>query len=199
MQDKFVEAMSEPDMYPKKAAELAGYRNPSVSANQLLKNSAIAKRIEERKREALNFAFVTPEMIIGATALRAFATIDDVLDDSGNFDIAKARKTGAIHLVKRLIRKKNKFGGYDTLIDFYSNESAQDKLANYMGLERAPRNDNEIHSLKQAVEQIAQAIANGNPQPEHYSQAWGKVRAWAAENRARYSPEAIDTVAKEFE
>lgn len=49
------------------------------------------ERIEERKREVAKHANVTAAQIIGATALRAFATIDDAFDENGDFSITKAR------------------------------------------------------------------------------------------------------------
>src|SRR5687767_12865533 len=40
------------------------------------KSKALRSHIEERKQLALQFTNVTPEMVLGATAMRAFASID---------------------------------------------------------------------------------------------------------------------------
>jgi len=40
--------------------------------------------------------------ILATTTLLAGATLDDVLDDEGRFDIEKARETGGIHALKKV-------------------------------------------------------------------------------------------------
>lgn len=176
------------------AALQAGYSRGGVEADRLLKNEEIIEAIETRKRQAAIFCHITPEQIIGATALRAFATIDDAFDEAGNFDIKKARKTGAIHLVKKL--EKTKFG---FKVEFYSNETAQEKLGNYLGLDKAPEANNDVASLKLAIDEVALHIANGQPvTAEIRREAWRQVTNWAQEKRARYSPEALQEINKEF-
>ena len=141
-QEKFADEFATKDITVEGAALIAGYSYSSArtDAHNFLSNPSIQARIEERKAECAKIANVTKAQIIGATVLRAFATIDDVLDESGNFDIEKARETGAIHLVKKISKKHTQFG-VNTDVEFYSNESAQDKLANYLGLEKAPQED----------------------------------------------------------
>lgn len=192
-----MDLMAVPNATPIKAAKDAGYKNPGVSANMLMKKIDIVSRIEKRKREAASNSFITAEVILGATVQRAFSSIDDVLDAEGNFDIEKARRTGAINMVRKLQRKQNRSGGYDIVVEMYPISDAQSELANYLGMEKAPRDDNEIYSLRKAVEQIAKAI-NEMPTEEDYREAWKRVKYWAMENKAKYSPEAIDVVAKEY-
>lgn len=189
----FVENMAKPGMPAKRAAKLAGYDRPS-EAQRLLENEYIHKRILERKTLAAELCDITPEQIIGATALRAFATIDDAFDDDGNFDIKKARKTGAIHLVKKLEKTQT---GYK--VEFYDNASAQEKLGNYLGLDKAPADNNDVQSLKKAIDEVALALAEGGPvTSELKKQAWEEILKWATEKRARYSRQAIDIVAREI-
>lgn len=143
-QERFVEAILTPDTTARQAALDAGYAtgpegsiSANVQATKLLRLPNIAKRIAERKKEVAQFANITPAQVLGATALRAFATIDDAFDENGYFDIEKARKTGAIHLIKKITRTPGKYG--ETIsVEFYSNESAQDKLGSYLGMEKLP-------------------------------------------------------------
>lgn len=194
-QHKFVENMAKPGMTQSLAATDAGYSRAGVEANRLLQQRHIIDAIESRKRLAANFCNVTPEQIIGATALRAFATIDDAFDDDGNFDIKKARRTGAIHLIKKLERTQVGFK-----VEFYSNESAQEKLGNYLGLDKAPESSNDIASLKLAIEEVALHLAGDEPVSSHHRrEAWRQVSAWAQEKRAKYSQHALQELNKEFQ
>lgn len=192
-QEEFVENMAKPGMSALLAAQTAGFARPAES-DRLLNNPEIVKKINDRKRLAAEFANITVEQILGATALRAFASIDDAFDEEGNFDIKKARKTGAIHLIKKL--EKNK-GGFK--VEFYSNETAQEKLGNYLGLDKAPESSNDTASLKLAIDEVALHLANGEPVTiEHRREAWRQVASWAQEKRAKYSPQALQEVNKEF-
>lgn len=145
-QEKFADLMAD-DLPVQTAAKQAGYSANSANtiAYNLLENTRIQQRIEERKAECAKLAQVTREQIIGATVLRAFATIDDALDENGFLDIEKARETGAVHLIKK-ISKTHTQHGVNTAVEFYSNESAQDKLANYLGLEKAPQTNPELET-----------------------------------------------------
>lgn len=193
-QHKFVENMAKPGMSKSVAAKDAGYVRGGAEAARLLNNTEIYQAIEERKRLAAEFCHITAEQILGATALRAFATIDDAFDEEGNFDIKKARKTGAIHLIRKLEATPNGFK-----VEFYSNEKAQEKLGNYLGLDKAPETNNDINSLKQAIDEVASYLAGDLTVTEvHRKEAWRQVSAWAQEKKARYSQQAIQEVSKEF-
>jgi phage terminase small subunit len=138
--EKFADAMANPDVESNAAAAIeAGYEpnSASVTASVLLKNPNVQDRIEKRKAEVAKHANITDAQVIGATALRAFATIDDAFDERGYFDITKARETGAIHLIKKIHRTHTKYGE-NIAVEFYSNESAQDRLGAYLGLEKQP-------------------------------------------------------------
>lgn len=192
--EAFVENMAKPGMSAQRAAQNAGFASPG-EGSRLLKNQEIVRRINDRKALAAEFCEITPEQILGATALRAFASIDDAFDENGNFDIKKARKTGAIHLIKKLESTQHGFK-----VEFYSNETAQEKLGNYLGLDKAPESVNDVNSLKLAIDEVALHIANGDPVSiEHRREAWKQVAAWTREKRARYSPQAIQEINKEFD
>lgn len=193
-QRKFVTNMAKPQISKQTAAKIAGYERGGAEADRLLSQRHIVDAIERRKTLAAEFCRVSPEQIIGATALRAFATIDDAFDENGDFDIQKARETGAIHLIKKLERTQHGFK-----VEFYSNETAQEKLGNYLGLDKAPESSNDVTSLKLAIDEVAIHLANGEPVTiEHRREAWKQVAAWAQEKRAKYSPEALQQIQKEF-
>ena len=156
------------------------------------KNRRLQSKIEERKQLALQFANVTPEMVLGATAMRAFASIDEAFDENGQFDMKLARASGAIHLVKKLETTQ-----YGIKAEFYSNETAQQQLANYMGMEFQPRENNDAPSLKAAVEAAAKAMAQEmgvEVTHEIRVMAWDKCLAWIRESKAKYSEAAITEV-----
>lgn len=166
-QEKFADGIA--DNLPVNAAAInAGYSKNTahVDAYQYLEKPSIKARIEERKAECAKLAQVTREQIIGATVLRAFATIDDALDENGFLDIEKARETGAIHLIKK-ISKTHTQHGVNTAVEFYSNESAQDKLANYLGLEKAPQTNPELET---AIQTYRDLVKSGVPQKEALEQ-----------------------------
>lgn len=161
------------------------------------KSKALQSQIEERKKLALEFCDVTPEMVLGATAMRAFASIDGAFDEHGRFDIKLARDSGAIHLIKRL--RVTQFG-LDA--EFYSNESAQQQLASYMGMEFAPREQkDDLDSLKAGIEAVARGIAkerNTDINHEIRVEAWERVARWVKETKARYSDAALEEARKQY-
>lgn len=140
-QEQFIENMADPAIRSQTEAYQKAYNvdtaTARASAARLLSNVNIVKRIEERKAEVALHANVTKEQVLGATALRAFATIDDAFNDQGEFDIKKARKTGAVHLIKKITRNQTE-KGTNISVEFYSNESAQDRLGTYLGMEKQP-------------------------------------------------------------
>lgn len=178
---------------PDEAAKIAGYQteHPRVLSDRWHKS------VKERKKAALEHCEVTPEMVMGATALRAFATIDDAFDENGNFSIQKARETGAIHLIKSIEHTR-----YGHKVTFYSNADAQDKLGNYLGMEKAPTENADVESLRIGIEEVAKAIAKSEGRDEVTKEdrhiAWDMTRNWVISNRAKYTMEAVREVGKEF-
>lgn len=160
------------------------------------KSRRLQRKINERKALAAQFAEITPEMVLGATAMRAFASIDDCFDEHGSFSMKLARESGAIHLVKKL-----KTTQYGLEAEFYSNESAQQQLANYLGMEFQPKENNDTPSLKAGVEASAKAIAEHMGVPVTHEirvKAWEQVLRWIRESRAQYSEQAISEVDRLF-
>lgn len=185
--------------------------NPNAPEDEMgvLKDSLAwrqAKRlrqtIEYRKKLAAMMCNVTAEQILGATAMRAFADPQDAFDDDGNFDFKKACETGAIYNIKKFKKYRDKNGNDNFEVEFYSQESAQDKLGNYLGLEKAPVQSNDESSLKQGIEQIAQNIAKIEGRSEVTGDdrltALEKVVAWAKASKARYSDNTIEKVVNEI-
>lgn len=80
--------------------------------------------------------------VISRLAAQARCTLDDVLDDAGDFDLPKARKTGAIHQIKRHEVKTtthvDKEGGITTertvKIEMENRQGALGLLARYHSL-----------------------------------------------------------------
>lgn len=194
-QEKFVENMAK-DLPLKTAMEGTGYSeaNSVILGLQLMKKPHIKEAIAKRKLEAANFANITPEQVLGATVQRAFCSIDDAFDEDGNFDIALARQTGAINLVKSYENNRGKIK-----VTFYDNAQAQDKLGNYLGMEVAPKDNNDTNSLKEGINQVAKQLANGvTVTNEHRKEAWKQISEWIKDNRARYSRDSIQEISKEF-
>jgi hypothetical protein len=205
----FVDQMAMPGVKPTAAHAVVNIKNNNSGEPRLgfannhdhviayKKSKVMRDHIAERKRIAALFCDVTPEQVLGATAMRAFATIDDAFDKNGNFDIKLARKTGAIHLVKKL---KNTQWGLEA--EFYSNESAQQQLANYLGMEFAPKDQSDDEaSLKAGVEAVARAIAKDRDvEVDHHIrvEAWERVAHWVQDSKARYSPKALEELNKQY-
>jgi len=167
-------------------------------SEKLLSNPRILQEIEKRKAIALQAARVTKDMVLGATVLRAFASVDDALDEKGNFSIDKARETGVIHHIRKFQKKDTKWGE-DVSFELYSNESAQEKLANYLGMDVAPAENSQRESLRSGVEEVARALAQGQePTQEQYAEAFAQVKAWALERGAQYSTDTILRLEQEY-
>lgn len=172
---------------------IEGY--PDVTAIQGYDEERFRKlqdRIAERKRLALKFTDITPEMVLGATAMRAFGSVQDAFDEeTGEFSFPKAVESGAVHLIKKL--KKRRDGSFE--VEFYSNETAQQQLANYLGMENAPKANDDVPQLKSAVEATAMAIARAMHITDVDDQlrrtAWGRVQRWIHQSKAKYSATAM--------
>ena len=102
--EKFIKGISEgknqtdsyQEAYPKPSRPAA-----RRAASRLLTNVDILQAIQKRKEHLAQMANVTEQQILGATAEIAFASMEDVLDDKGNFDFRKAVKTNAASLIKK--------------------------------------------------------------------------------------------------
>ncbi len=137
----FVERMADPSVKSATQAAIdAGYSQKSarVIASQNLTKLNIRAAIEKRKADVARHSKVKPEAVLGATVMRAFASIDDCLDENGHFDINIARETGGINLVQSISRTQTKYGE-SIRFQMYSAAEAQRELGDYLELKRFPR------------------------------------------------------------
>lgn len=88
-----------------RAAQRSGYSGDdnvlSVTAYNLLRNPKIAEAIQTRLTESA----MTADEVLMRLAQQARGDIDDYLDDSGNFDLAKARRAAKTKLIKKFKAK----------------------------------------------------------------------------------------------
>lgn len=144
-QQKFIEFMARPDIESQTQAYMKAYNcnydTARVNASKLLTNANIRTAIEERRKRALEAAGVTAEEVIGSAAFQMRSSIADVLNETGSFDIEKARRTGAIDLIKKIKVKEtidSKTGDKEVTheIEMLTNQDARKELANYIRLEK---------------------------------------------------------------
>lgn len=130
------------------------YMVAAANASRLMKKAKIAKPIRQRIQMALANANVTDAEILGAATRQARSSVADVIDENGNFDLKKAKKTGAIDFVKKIKTTKRitEFEGgtaetVSTEFEMLTNQDARKELANYLGLEKtASLTINMIHA-----------------------------------------------------
>lgn len=161
-QKRFVDAMANPKTANQtEAAIKAGCppKNARITASRWLTNANISTAIEQRKRRALAHTGITPEEVLGRAAQNMRVSIDDLLNESGAFDLEKARETGAIDDVK----KYKSFARIDaetgdciikTEIEMYSSAEARKEVARYIGLDRNPIAPKKIYSDKEKAREL---------------------------------------------
>lgn len=140
---KFVEAMADSRVKTQtEAAVKAGYSplTARIIASQKLTKLNILEAIERRKQKVIEHADVTPEEVLGSAVFQMRSSIDDVLDERGEFNLEKARATGAIDLVKKYkirTRIESETGNKEILteIELYSPADARKEVANYISLD----------------------------------------------------------------
>ncbi|HLM62482.1 MAG TPA: terminase small subunit [Pyrinomonadaceae bacterium] len=140
---KFVEAMADSRVKTQtEAAIIAGYSlaTARIIASQKLTKLNISEAIEQRKQKVIKHADITPEEVLGSAVFQMRSSIDDVINERGEFDLEKARATGAIDLVKKyrtLVRIEPNTGNKEILteIELYSPADARKEVANYIILD----------------------------------------------------------------
>jgi phage terminase small subunit len=146
--EKFVEEMANPrtrtqtEAYQK--AYGCSYDTARANAPQLLANASISEAIKNRIKRAMKHHAVTPEEVLGSAVFQMRTSMDDLIDEDGSFDLEKARTTGAIDVVKKLeIEEITDFGTGNiirkTKVELLLSESGRKEVANYIGMEQAPR------------------------------------------------------------
>lgn len=134
-----------------KLARKAGFSESSarVDVYRLVKTPAFTAALRKRQARALAHHEVTPEEVIGSAAFNMRTSIDDVLDKEGRFDVKKARRTGAIDVIKKIeiIEDVDIESGIKTIktkVELESPAAARKELANYIGVERFGDNSGQI-------------------------------------------------------
>jgi phage terminase small subunit len=137
-----------------KAALAAGYSEKTAHSigSENLKKPEIAQAISER----LSATAMGRDEVIMRLADMGRGDINDVLDDDGDLDLAKARRNGKTKLIKKWTRKiktvPTKDGTIEevtTSVEMYSALDALDKLGKHHGLfsdkpEEAPTEQSQV-------------------------------------------------------
>lgn len=136
---RFVEEMANPDCKSvAEAARRAGYSEKSARfiGHQNYTKLYIREAIEERRRRALIHARVSPEEVLGNAVFNMRSSIGDVLDENGGFDIEKARRTGAIDVLKKLKETTRTMPNGDVIktieIEMESRAAVRKEIAEYL-------------------------------------------------------------------
>lgn len=134
-QEKFIEGVVQHGNAAK-AARDAGYspKTANVIASQNLAKVNIREHIERRKAEAMESAHIHTDVIVGSLVDIAMASLDDVLDAKGHFDIKKARANGSIHAVKRITPTQ-----HGVSVEMYSRLDAIAQARDNFGMKQEPR------------------------------------------------------------
>jgi hypothetical protein len=174
----------------------------SSSANQTgfakMNKPHISAAIEERKAFYRSLANVEAEHVIGALQEMAFSSIEDSLDERGNFDFQKAKENGALKLVKKITTRTGKRGEdgeptwKETTVELYSRADALSQLAEVLGLKKAPQKNNPRTRLIEAIEKVMK-VDNCS-----FALAWEYIRRRQEEGGVQLFPvDLMEQVAKE--
>ncbi len=168
--DKFVENIAQGKKRPDAVID-AGWNQTRkaarVTASRLLSNANILERVERRKEEAMRRAQIHTDIIVGSLAEIATASLADVLDDNGEFDLQAARDKGTDHLIKKLRVKtryysngagKNPDKEVTHEYEMYSRLDALNQLRDNFGMKQEPRQNNYEEIKRQEVERSIQRI-----------------------------------------
>lgn len=129
----------------RRAALDAGYAPSSANTMpyQPLVNSSILGLIGNRREQIRRHAQIHTDVIVGALAEIATASLADVLEPDGTFDLAKCCARGTDHLLKKLIvtERHSKDGSkrVTTTFEMYSRLDALDQLRATFGMTQEPR------------------------------------------------------------
>lgn len=144
--DKFVENVVQGKKGPDAVID-AGWNQTRqaarVTASRLLSNANIAEAVEKRKAEAMRRAQIHTDVIVGSLAEISTASLGDVLDENGEFDLQKCRERGTDHLIKKVEKtvRTSKDGSSRTTYKYemYSRLDALDQLRDNFGMKQEPR------------------------------------------------------------
>ena len=134
------------------AARLSGYRQPHMAGPRLMEKDGIRAAIEAH----LSGPALAADEVLARLSDMASASLDDFLeiDDDGGFkvDLAKAKRRGKLHTLKRL--KQTKDGEID--IQIHDPLAALEKLGRYHRLFDGPPTKGDdaadlIRAIREAV------------------------------------------------
>lgn len=117
-------------------------------------NSRIREIVEQRKAEAMESAHVHTDVIVGSLVRIAMASIDDVLDTKGRFDLKKARANGSIHAVKRITPTQ-----HGVSVEMYSRLDAIAQARDNFGMKQEPRANTYEDTRRMEVEKEIDKIS----------------------------------------
>lgn len=139
-----------------------------ANASRLLTNANISAEIERRKQRAIAHSQVTAEEVLGSAVFNMRASMNDLMDEEGYFDLKKARETGAVDLIKEMevIESVDLETMKKTVrhkVKFESPAAARKEVANYIGLEKF---ENKPTNAQIAHNYLDRALAKGAPTDE---------------------------------
>lgn len=156
-QAKFVEGVVRHGNATKAAVE-AGYspKTAKVIAHENLTKPYLIEEIQRRNAEVMKLAQIHTDVITGWLVQIASVSPEDCVDKRGNFDINKARRTGAIHAIRKLEKTDKGFK-----FELYPRLDAISQLRDNFGMKQEPR-ANTYEATRQAevekeLEKIMQA------------------------------------------
>lgn len=154
-QEKFVEGVVQHGNATKAALE-AGYAPKSAKAigYENLTKPYLREHIERRKAEAMASAHVHTDIIVGSLVDIAMASIDDVLDTKGRFDLKKARANGSIHAVRRITPTQ-----HGVSVEMYSRLDAIAQARDNFGMKQEPRANTYEETRRMEVEKEIDKIS----------------------------------------
>jgi Terminase small subunit len=140
----YVQLLARGNQSGTEAARLAGYRGNAMTlsavASENLRKPLIATEVEELRakieKPTADGIMSSLEVLLGVTKI-AKASIADVLDDEGRFDLALAKERGTDNLIKQISYYRT---GEVRTVRLYGAERALDLLGRYYKLwERGER------------------------------------------------------------
>jgi phage terminase small subunit len=154
-QEKFIEGVVQHGNAAK-AARDAGYspKTAKVIASENLTKPNVREHIERRKVAAMASAHIHTDVIVGSLVDIAMATLDDVLDSKGRFDIKKARANGSIHAVKRITPTQ-----HGVSVEMYSRLDAIAQARDNFGMKQEPRANTYEETRRMEVEKEIDKIS----------------------------------------
>jgi phage terminase small subunit len=176
-QEKFVEGVLRHGNATQ-AARDAGYKHPNVQGAQNLVKLSIQERIEQRREAAMRRAQIHTDVIVGSLVEIAGASLGDVLDENGEFNLQTARENNVDHLLKKVkvttFDTKDKNGIVTSTrttheYEMYSRLDALNQLRDTFGMKQEPRANSQAE-LESAIQDFIR-MARGKGYEVGYEEA----------------------------